>query len=102
MTAGAENSPAGRKHRREFWSAQRDSFRMQPAVRFDPPAHAFGISRPQDAAALGGDRLIALHVPGAVKYEAGARRDADAVSRNDSPQHGARRRAGAVDFDALA
>jgi hypothetical protein len=75
---------------------------MQSAVRFDPPAHAFGISRPQDAVALGGDRLIAFHVPGAVKYEASARSDANAASRSDSQQHGTCRRAGAVDFDAFA
>ena len=75
---------------------------MQPSVPSDPLADAFRINRPQDAVAFGGDRLIALHIPGAVKYEAGARRDANAISRNDAHKHGACRRAGAIDLDAFA
>src|SRR5437588_5594541 len=77
-------SPASRKHRRQFRSAQHDDLRMQAAVAFDPLAYAFRISRPQDPVAVRADSLVALGVPCAVEDQAGAWRDADMISRNDA------------------
>jgi len=75
---------------------------MQAAVPSDPLSHGFRICRPQDPVGVSGNGLIAFDIPGTVEDQAGARRNAETISWNDTQQHRARRGAGAIDLDALA
>src|SRR5262245_4622725 len=91
-------------HRGEFAAAEILHARGQSAAPRDPAAHVLGIDVHQQLCRLAARHLLAVAagMPCRMEAEPRARRDTNALARNDAEQHGARRQAWAVDDDALA
>src|SRR5215831_8312484 len=95
---------AGVIHRGELAAAEILHVRGESAAPCDPAAHVLGIDVHQQLCRLAAGHLLAVAagMPCRMEAEPRARRDTNALARNDAEQHGACRQAGAVDDDALA